>query len=311
MPALDPIIIAHRGASGYLPEHTLEAKAMAYAQGADFLEQDVVLSRDQVPVVLHDIHIDTVTDVARRFPNRHRPDGRWYAIDFTLAELKTLNVHERVDHRTGAPVFPNRFPVGFGTFRVPTLDEELDLIEGLNRSTKRHVGIYPEIKSPAWHRSEGLDPTSIVVETLTRRGWADKDAACFVQCFEFAELRRIRDDLGYRGRLIYLTLDQPEPGGPDLATSGGWSDVARVVDGVGPPLSEVVRVAGDGSIEPTALTRTAHDLGLLVHPWTVRADALPDGVASVEALFRALFDRAEVDGVFTDMPDLGVALNRP
>ncbi len=311
MPAFDPIIIAHRGASGYLPEHTLEAKAMAYAQGADFLEQDLVLSEDQVPVVLHDIQIDTVTDVAGRFPDRHRPDGRWYAIDFTLAELKTLNVHERVDHRTGAPVFPDRFPVGLGTFRIPSLEEELDLIEGLNRSTGRVVGIYPEIKSPAWHRSEGVDPSSIVVDVLTRRGWAAKDAPCFVQCFEFNELRRVRGDLGYRGRLIYLTLDGPEPGGPDLATPQGCAEAARVVDGVGPPLSEVVRVALDGSIEPTALTRTAHDFGLLVHPWTVRADALPDGVASVEALFRALFDRAGVDGVFTDMPDLGVAFRRP
>ena len=305
MTAANPIIIAHRGASGYLPEHTLEAKAMAFAQGADFLEQDLVLTKDQVPVVLHDIQIDTVTDVAARFPDRRRADGRWYAIDLTLAELKILNVHERVDHRTGRPVFPNRFPLGLGTFRVPTLEEELDLVEGLNRSTGRRVGIYPELKSPAWHRREGAEIAPIVVEVLARRGWADRGAACFVQCFEFDELRRLRDGLGYRGHLIYLTTDRPEPGGPDLATPGGWAEVAGVADGVGPPLSEVIRV-GDGAIEPTAFAQTAHDHGLLVHPWTVRADALPPGVASVELLFHALFDQAKVDGAFTDQPDLGV-----
>jgi len=301
-----PIIIAHRGASGYLPEHTLEAKAMAFAQGADFLEQDLVLTKDQVPVVLHDIQIDTVTDVASRFPDRRRADGRWYAIDLTLAELKTLNVHERVVHQTGRPIFPNRFPLGLGTFRVPTFEEELDLVEGLNRSTGRWVGIYPEIKSPAWHRDQGAEIASIVVEVLNRRGWADQGAACFVQCFEFDELHRLRDDLNYQGRLIYLTTDRPEPGGPDLATPGGWAEVAGVADGVGPPLLEVIRVGPDGRIEPTAFTHTAHDHGLLVHPWTVRADALPLGVESVESLCHALFDQAEVDGVFTDQPDLGV-----
>ncbi|MCA9216274.1 MAG: hypothetical protein KDB27_24565, partial [Planctomycetales bacterium] len=104
------IVIAHRGASGYLPEHTLPAKALAYGMGADFLEQDVVLSRDGVPIVLHDIHIDTVTDVAKKFPNRKRGDGRFYAIDFDVAELKTLDVVERFDAQTKKAVFPNRFP---------------------------------------------------------------------------------------------------------------------------------------------------------------------------------------------------------
>ena len=105
-----PIVIAHRGASGYLPEHTLAAKAMAHAMGADFVEQDVVLSKDHVPVVLHDVHVDTISDVAQKFPGRHRSDGRFYAIDFDLAELQTLNVMERVDYRSGDVAFPKRFP---------------------------------------------------------------------------------------------------------------------------------------------------------------------------------------------------------
>ncbi len=306
MPTAKPIIIAHRGASGYLPEHTLAAKAMAYAQGADFVEQDVVLTKDHVPVVLHDIQIDTVTDVADRFPDRKRSDGRWYALDLTLAELQTLNVHERVDHRTGKAVFPGRFPVGVGTFRVPTLAEEIEFVAGLNRSTGRHVGIYPEIKSPAWHRAQGADISPIVIGVLTRHGMAGPDAACFLQCFEFAELRRIRSELRYPGRMIYLTTGQAEPGGPDLTTPAGWDEVVQVANGVGPAVAQVIKINAAGKIEPTTLVKSAHDHGLLVHPWTVRADALPPGLTSVEALIRGLFDQAKVDGVFIDQPDLGV-----
>ena len=310
MLAADPIIIAHRGASGYLPEHTLAAKAMAYAQGADFVEQDVVLTQDHVPVVLHDVHIDTVTDVAARFPERRRADGRWYALDLTLAEIRTLNVHERTDPTTGRAVFPGRFPVGLGTFGVPTLAEEIDLVAGLNQSTGRRVGIYPEIKGPAWHRAQGVEISSIVVEVLRRRGMNDPAAPCFLQCFEFAELRRVREVLGYRGRLIYLTGGPAEPGAPDLATPTGWNEVARVVDGVGPAVAQVIRIEGDGRIEATGFAQEAHARGLLVHPWTVRADALPAGVAAVEALLLGLFAGAGVDGVFIDQPDLGVAAVR-
>ena len=110
----EELVIAHRGASGYLPEHTLPAIAMAHAMGADYLEQDVVLSKDDVPIVLHDIHIDTVTDVARRFPDRKRADGRYYAIDFTVAELKQLPASERFDPRTGRRRVPGALPGGQG-----------------------------------------------------------------------------------------------------------------------------------------------------------------------------------------------------
>src|SRR5262249_26330393 len=103
----EPVVIAHRGASGYLPEHTLPAKALAYGMGADYLEQDVVLTRADQPLVLHDVHLDTVTDVAEVFPDRKRPDGRFYALDFTLAEIQSLRVTERIDPKTKRPVFPN------------------------------------------------------------------------------------------------------------------------------------------------------------------------------------------------------------
>ena len=130
-----PLVIAHRGASGYLPEHTLEAKAVAHAQEADFVEQDVVLSRDDVPVVLHDLYLDAVSDVAEVYPGRSRDDGRFYALDFTLAELRRLRLSERLDPRTGRQLHPGRFPAGTGRFQIVTLAEELEFLAGLDRST--------------------------------------------------------------------------------------------------------------------------------------------------------------------------------
>ena len=302
---MDPIIIAHRGASGYLPEHTLEAVAMAHAMGADFIEQDVVLSKDGVPVVLHDVQIDTVTDAAEKFPDRARDDGRWYAIDFTLAELKTLNVHERTDSRTGAAAFPGRFPLGLGTFRIPTLDEELELIAGLNRSTGRTAGIYPELKAPAWHREQGAELTPIVLEVLARHGYTDKDDPCFLQCFEFDEVRRVREEHGYKGRVVQLIGGRGRDGF-DPTSAEGLDEVARFADGIGPALPMVLRAESDGTYAPTDLVHLAHERGLVVHPYTIRVDALPAGVEDADELFRLAFDVAGVDGVFTDHPDVGV-----
>ncbi|MGI9569930.1 MAG: glycerophosphodiester phosphodiesterase family protein, partial [Desulfobulbia bacterium] len=128
----EKIIIAHRGASGYLPEHTLESKALAYGLGADYLEQDLVLSRDDVVIVMHDIFLDEVTNVATIFPDRVRNDGRYYVIDFNYEELLELKVHERVDRSTGEQVFPERFPKDKSSFSVPSLNEEIEMIQGIN-----------------------------------------------------------------------------------------------------------------------------------------------------------------------------------
>ena len=130
-----PIVIAHRGAAGYLPEHTLVAKDYAYATGADYLEQDVILTRDDVPVVFHDLILDEVTDVASRFAGRSRSDGHWYVIDFDFEELQALRIHERTNPSTGALVYPGRFPEHLN-LRIHSLDEELALIRGLNQSTE-------------------------------------------------------------------------------------------------------------------------------------------------------------------------------
>ncbi len=296
-----PLIIAHRGASGHLPEHTLAAKALAYGQGADYLEQDVVLSKDGVPVVFHDKHIDTTTDVAKKFPGRQRADGRFYALDFTLAELKQLNVSERFNPKTGKAAFPRRFPVGVGSFPVVTLEEEIRFIQQLNRSTGRDVGIYPELKAPGWHRQEGRDLAGAVLPILRKYGYDAKDSACFVQCFELAEIKRLRGELAWKGKLVMLL------GGGEsnpLTTDAGLAELAQLVDGIGPPISSYVTGKSPAERKVTDLAARAHKVGLLSHPYTLRADELPKCVTSVDELLRVLFDEAKVDGMFTDFPDL-------
>jgi glycerophosphoryl diester phosphodiesterase len=313
--AADKIVIAHRGASGYLPEHTLAAKAAAHAMGADYIEQDVVLSKDGVPVVLHDIQIDTVTDVVEVFPGRARADGRFYAIDFTLDELKMLNVMERGD-QAGRPAYPNRFPRGASSFQIPTLAEEIELIQGMNLSTGREAGIYTEIKAPAWHRAQGYDISAIVLAVIADYGYAASDDLVYLQCFDWNETQRIRGELGWRGRLVQLIGENAwnEAPGVDydaLRTPDGLAAIAKVADGIGPSMGHVVSgVDADGQPIVTDLVANAHALGLVVHPYTFRADALPSYASSLEDALRMFLVDAGVDGVFTDFPDRAVAFVR-
>ena len=317
--AAEPLVIAHRGASGYLPEHTLEAKSYAHALGADFIEQDLVLTKDNVPIVVHDIYLDTVTDVAVRFPVRKRADGRFYAIDFTLGEIKQMRVHERIDPKTRRAVFPGRFPVDDATFQISTLEEELQLIQGLNRSTGRTVGIYPELKKPKWHREQGRDLSRIVLPILARYGYATKTDACFLQCFELSEIKRLRGELGWRGRLIMLIDSKAkEEDGTDhnyLCTAAGLKELATLVDGIGPASMRLVTWPTAGAAPVFSdLAALAHVQGLAIHPFTIRRDELPKNCETLEALHAALFRDARVDGAFSDFPDLTAAWlrqNRP
>lgn len=311
----DFLVIAHRGASGYLPEHTLEAKAYAHALGADYIEQDVVATRDNEIVVLHDIFLDRVTDVAHRFTGRHRDDGRYYVRDFDLAEIKTLNVHER-RHRDGVtPVFPNRFPTGVGTFRVSTLREEIKFIQGMNRSTGREMGIYTEIKRPAFHRGDGVDISPLVLQILDDLGYHTKNDAIIVECFDAKEMRRIRHELGCQLRLAQLITDnnsgESDTDYDQLRTPEGLADIAKTVDAVGPNLSHIVKQADvDGRLVSTGFVSTAHELGLLVHPWTFRADQLAPGFESLQEMIRWFVDELKIDGVFTDFPDMAIEAMR-
>ena len=185
------IVIAHRGASGYLPEHTIEAKAMAHAMNPHFIEQDLVLSKDDVPVVIHDIYLDDVTDVAAKFPERKRKDNRFYVIDFLFDELLTLNITERFNPETGEQFYPNRFPKGKGNFKLHSFQDEIELIQGLNVSTNKNIGIYPEIKEPEFHKKEGKDLTGIVLKTLAYYGYKTKKDNCILQCFDAKELKEL------------------------------------------------------------------------------------------------------------------------
>lgn len=307
----EKIVIAHRGASGYLPEHSLAAKALAYGMGADFLEQDCVLTADDHPVVLHDIHLDTVTDVAKRFPDRARDDGRFYAFDFTLAEIKTLALNERINLDSGKRVYPNRFPAGATTQRVPTLAEEIELIQGMNKSTGRNVGIYPEIKSPAWHRKQGKDISQRMLAVLKRYGYDGPSDRVYLQCFDAAETRRVRVELKTRLPIIQLIGEndwgESTTDYDALRTKEGLAKVAEYANGIGPFWKHVITgVDANKKLKTTSLVADAHALGLAVHPYTFRADDLPDFTKDFDRFLHGAYFEANLDGLFTDFPDRAV-----
>jgi glycerophosphoryl diester phosphodiesterase len=311
--AADKIVIAHRGASGYLPEHTLEAKAMAYAMGADYIEQDLVMTADDQLIVLHDITLDRTTDVAERFPGRARADGRYYAIDFTLAEVRQLQATEGFDIENGERVqgFSGRFPMGQSSFRVPTFQEEIELIQGLNHSTGKDIGIYPEIKQAAFHRAEGKDISTAVVNVLKEYGYTSKDSKVFLQSFEFEELEIIKQEIlpaaGIEVRLIQLIGSDDSY--PWMFEADGMQRLSSYVDGIGPSYNLVIeRQSSAEDIRTTPLVQRAHAAGLQVHPYTYRADngAVPAYAGSFDRLLELHYMEADVDGVFTDFPDKAV-----
>lgn len=301
------LVIAHRGASGYVPEHSLPAKAMAHAMGADYIEQDVVLSKDGVPVVLHDITLDATTNAADVFPGRARADGMFYAIDFTLAELKQLQLLER-GNKKGEAAFKGRFPREKTGLTIPTLAEELAFIKGMNASTGRVAGIYPELKSPAFHRTEGKDLAAAVLATLAEAGYGPEDPV-FLQSFDFNEIKRVRTELGYKGKLVQLIGENAWNMAPGtdydaLRKPDGLKQIATVANGIGPSLTQVLTDENkDGVAEITSLVADAKAAGLAVHPYTFRADRLPPFAASFDELIKLAVEKAGVDGVFTDQPD--------
>ena len=306
----DFTVIAHRGASGYLPEHTLEGAAMAHAMGADYIEQDVVRTRDDALIVLHDLYLDAVTDVAAHYPGRARADGRHYAMDFTLEEIHRLRVHER-SGPDGEPAFPGRFPLESRLFHVPTLREEIALIRGLNRSTGRNAGLYIEPKAPAWHQAEGKDLMAAVLALLADHGLSGADDKVLLQSFDFEALRRAREELGTELGLVQLIGENDwQESHTDfefLRTEAGLREVARFSRGIGPWLPQVIEIKDDGSVDISDLTATAQRLGLFVHAYTLRADQLPPALDGLPETLRLLVEEVKLDGIFTDHPDQVVA----
>ena len=287
-------VVAHRGASGYLPEHTLASKVMAYAMQADYIEQDVVLSKDDVPIVIHDILLDDVTNVLEKFPNRKREDGRYYVIDFTFKEIKTLAVTERFDSETGLQIYPNRFPKGTSSFRLHSLQDEIELIQGLNKSTGKNIGIYPEIKKPEFHHENGKDISKIVLNILSDYGYKTKNDKCIVQSFDAIELERIRKELKSQLFLVQLMEFSEQKNLLEF--------YASYADGIGPWYKHLISSKTADGFSFTPLIKEAHKLDLVVHPYTFREDQL-DEFDSFEQMIDVIIHQAGADGGFTDFPD--------
>ncbi|WP_246587698.1 glycerophosphodiester phosphodiesterase [Alteromonas lipotrueiana] len=293
-------IIAHRGASGYLPEHTLAAATLAHSQRPDFIEQDVVMTKDHIPVVLHDIQLQDVTNVEQVFPDRHRADQHFYAIDFTLAELRRLSIHERHNSQ-GEAVFSQRYQGDSAGFRIATLTEHIELIAELNRQFAVNVGLYVEIKAPAWHRRQGVDISARVVALIQQQ--VDPKMPVVLQCFDFAETQRIRTTLEYKGQLIQLvgenSWNESNTDYQWLISDAGLKEVAEVADGLGPWLPQLYELTSSKTLNVPDWVYRAHEHGLLLHPYTYRQDALPDNLSGTR-LIRYLQHTARVQGLFTD-----------
>ncbi|MGD8324706.1 MAG: glycerophosphodiester phosphodiesterase family protein, partial [Gammaproteobacteria bacterium] len=223
----------------------------------------------------------------------------------------TLIVHERTapvaeDTSAQRQLFDDRFPADIGRFRVSTLQDELELIAGLNRSTGRQAGIYPEIKDPAWHIENGIDLTHLVMTALDDFGYLRSSEAAelpraVLQCFDAAELRRIRSDLNPSIPLVQLLTDD------DDMSEEGLASIAGYAQGIGPALSSLVGRDGDAVVS-NERCRTAQSYGLLVHPYTFRRDRLPSFSSDFESLLRFFIADVGVDGIFTDFPDIAVAV---
>ncbi|WP_309092650.1 glycerophosphodiester phosphodiesterase family protein [Phenylobacterium sp.] len=305
-----PIVIAHRGASGERPEHTLMAYELAIEQGADFIEPDLVPTKDGHLVARHENEIGGTTDVANRpeFAGRKATktiDGEqvtgWFTEDFTLAELKTLRARERLPHlRPGSAKFDGRDA-------IPTFEEVVKLARA------KGVGVYPEMKHPTYFSGLGLSLEPRLADALKRAGLNSRSAKVFVQCFEPEPLKAF-GKLS-KARRVMLVGQGPAP--VDARSEAGVKAIAAFAEGLGPEWPLVLPV-NDGALgAPTGLVGWAQAAGLQVHPWTVRAEnhflpkslQRPGGPAAhghAAALVKALY-AAGVDGVFSDFPALAVA----
>lgn len=323
VPALTaPLVIAHRGASGERPEHTLAAYALAIDQGADFIEPDLVMTKDSVLVARHENEISGTTDVASKpeFAARRTTktiDGQavsgWFTEDFTLAELKTLRARERL-----AQVRPQNTKYD-GQFDVPTFDEVVALAKA------RRVGIYPEIKHGQYFASINLCLEAPLLAALGKASWSAKAHPVFIQSFEVANLQRLRKKT--KLRLVQLMAasggpaDRPGTTYAAMATPAGLKAIARYADGIGVEKTLVVpRDANGASTRPTTLIVDAHRAGLKVHAWTFRAENafLPTELrrgtdtaahGDLAAEFRTFYALG-IDGVFSDHPGIAVTSRR-
>ena len=327
-----PLIIAHRGASGYLPEHTLEAYRLGIEQGADFIEPDLVSTRDGHLVARHEPNITATTDVAQRaeFADRRRTrivDGKtedgWFTVDFTLAELRTLRAVQ------ARPERPQQYN---GQFLIPTFDEIIALAQRESARVGRIIGVYPETKHPTWHCELGLPLEERMLAALGMVGWTDRDSPVFLQSFEAGNLRWLRERTSLR--LVQLIdADGLEadgtPRAPAAWTSNGgcarypqgelprdfsnptsFRTVAQYADVIAPWKRYLISVDMQNRVlPPSRFVALAREAGLGVHTWTFRNEPsmLATDYAADPAREYAQFFALGIDGLFSDFPDTAVA----
>ena len=330
-----PLIIAHRGASGYLPEHTLEAYLLGIEQGADFIEPDLVSTRDGHLVARHEPNITLTTDVSQRaeFADRRRTyvvDGKtedgWFTVDFTLAELRTLRA---VQAR------PERSQQYNGQFLIPTFGEIIALAQREGARVGRPIGVYPETKHPTWHCELGLPLEERMLAALSAAGWTERNSPVFLQSFESGNLRWLRERT--RLRLVQLIdADGLEPDGTpraparwssagtctqypqgelprDFSMLASFRRIAEYADVIAPWKRYLISVDADNRLRPASnFIALAREAGLGVHTWTFRnepamlAADYRDDPAREYVQFFAL----GLDGLFSDFPDTAVAARK-
>jgi glycerophosphoryl diester phosphodiesterase len=296
--AAESIVIAHRGASGYLPEHTLEAYRLAIEMGADYIEPDLVFSKDGVLVARHDNYLGTTTDVgdhpefaARKRKMAGRED--WFVEDFTLQELKTLRARQ---------AFKGRSKEYDGKYQIPTFQEVIDLAEQESTRLGRQVGLYPETKSPSHYDSLGYDFAGSLLQSLRDNNLNKRSARVFIQSFEPGILRRL--DQLTDVRLIQLVVPlrgtdgEMQTGIPNVPLD----KIAEYADGVG--ALKYLLISRQGN--PTTFVEQVKALGLDVHAWTFRDDAYTSELFESAELELEFYLELGIDGFFTDFPDTGV-----
>jgi glycerophosphoryl diester phosphodiesterase len=325
-----PLVIGHRGAAGYLPEHTLAGYALAVFQGADFIEPDLVMTKDGELIARHEPILDETTDVSAHpeFAARRTTkvlDGfvvtAWWAEDFTLAEIKQLKARERIPNTRPANTRVN------DQIEIPTLQQVIDLAKGLEKVVGRKIGIYPETKHPTYFRNLGFKMEETLVSVLRKNGYEGKRDQVFIQSFEVSNLKQ----LAHMTNIPLIQLMSGASSQPydavaagstltygQMATAQGLADIAKYADGVGPTKGLVIPVVGGvlALANATTFVRDAHAVGLLVHPYTYRVEnqflppnlrigADPNGRGNLQAEIEIFLD-AGVDGFFTDNTDVGV-----
>jgi glycerophosphoryl diester phosphodiesterase len=324
-PRKTTLVVGHRGTAGYRPEHTLASYELAARMGADYMEPDLVSTKDGVLVCRHEPEIGGTTNVGDHpeFADRKRTvllDGvstsGWFTHDFTLAELKTLRAVERL------PSVRQRNTLYNGLFEVPTLQEMLDLRARLSRELGRDLGVFPETKHPTYFRNLGLELETPLVRTLRRNNLDRPGAKVFIQSFEAHNLETLHRTYRVRVPLVFLTSAAGSPFADtrtyaDYLTPAGLRDLSRYAQGIGPDKVQVIgRNADDTLGTPTPLVGNAHRAGLKVIPYTFRAENqfLPADYrvgTDPNAYGRAIdeqitFLKAGLDGLFTDQSDIGV-----